>query len=247
MSCVSTNPPDCPINPQCPSKDGCFPGICPDFQIKRNDTVPPFRVSVEDENGPINLTNLVLEASMWANAKLKKDITSLSTSIGFAGEIGFEQVLENDIIVVGSDGRSPEHMLVVGFDEVNKLIQVERGFNNTTVREWKKGTLLKSFRFINAPATTEMTFEDIGQIDGTTLCNQLSESFLIYEWSSRDTCAIGCFYFEFKLIKMLDHIPSVIPSFIPPCTSGFGVEWVRRFPVCGEFIIKVCQSPTAEF
>lgn len=246
MSCLRPNPPDCFAKPNCIGPDNCPQGVCPDFQIKRNDTLPPFRVNIEDENGPIDLTNLVLEASMWANAKLKKDITNTDTFIAFADNIGFDQALQDDIIIV-DQSHSTEHMKILGFDDVNKLVEVQRGIDGTIALAWKKGTKLRIFRFINSAATTEMTFEDVEQVDGTTLCNQLENSFLIYEFNSKDTCSPGCFLFEFKLIQMFSNIPSIVPSTIPLCSPGFGVENVRKFPLCGDFLIKICNSPTTEF
>lgn len=238
MACVSVS------SPGCASAISCNPcdNVCPDFQIKRNDTRPPFRVGVEDENGPIDFTGLVIEASMWTTAKLKANVEELDTVLAFADNIGFYQSLPNDIIVINS-ARTPEHMRITGFDEVNKLIFVERGFNNTLPQFWKKGTPLQIFRFMNAPAQAEMIFDNIQQVDGTTACNQLIESLLVYEWSSSDTCTPGCFFLEFKVLKMGTL---VIPSVTSLCFSGLGVEWVRRYPTCNAFIIKICESPTGE-
>lgn len=245
MSCLRPNPPDCPTNTQCPGKDGCIPGVCPDFSIKRNDTMPPFRVSVTDENGdPMDLTGLVLEASMWAKAKLARNITATDTSIRLAKDIGFEQALVDDIIVMDRV-RSPEHMRITGFDEVNNLILVERGFNSTVPSAYRRNTGLKIFRFMSSPGTTEMVLDNQTQIDGTVVCDQLIESFLVYNWDVRDTCVPGCFCFEFKLLSV-DPNSIVIPSVIPDCFLGIGVQWARRFPLCGDFIIKVCNSPTSE-
>lgn len=243
MSCVNPISADCGVTPGCPSKDGCIPGVCPDFQIKRNDTRPPFKVSVEDADGPLDLTGLILEANMWANAKLKKNITADSTSLAFADDIGFEQILPDDIIVMDRV-RSPERMRVLGFNECEGLVDVERGYDGTTAQNWKRGTKIKIFRFMNSPGTTEMIYEDVVQVDGTKLCNQLAESLLVYDWTANDTCSPGCFSFEFKLLSVTT--PSEIPSVIPVCYSGLGVDWVRRFPACGEFVIKVCDSPTGE-
>ena len=245
MSCVNTSPPECFINPGCPDEFGCIAGVCPDFTIKRHDTMPPFKVSVEDENGPLDLTDLILEASMWAKAKLKKDITATDTWLQFADNIGFQQALVGDTIVFDRV-RGPEHMLIIGFDETNKKVQVERAAHGTTASVWKKGTPLRVFRFISAPAVTEMVIEDIQQLDGTTLCDQLIESYLVYNWTATDTCVPGCFYLEFKLLSM-DPTNLIVPSVTPECFSGVGVAWVRRFPVCGDgFLIKICDSPSAE-
>ncbi len=244
MSCLSPSPPGCATSQNCPDIFGCLANACPDFQIKRNDTRPSFKVSVSDENGPIDLTGLVLEANMWAKAKLKSNIDADTTTIQFADNIGFYQILPNDVIVV-DQVRLPEHMKVVSFDETNKTLVVERGYNGTTALTYKRGTCLKIFRFMNAAAVTEMVYEDVEEFDGTTICNVLAESFFVYEWTANDTCVPGCFWMEFKLLKMTDG-PLVIPSTNPMCTSGIGVEWVRRFPQCGEFLIQICQSPTQE-
>lgn len=244
-SCLRPNPPSCGIRPGCPSEDGCIEGVCPDFEIKRNDTLPPFKVCVTNEEGdPLDLTGLVAEASMWANAKLKTAIIPSDTALAFADCIGFSQVLPDDIILADRV-RCPEYMRVTGFDEDQKLVYVERGVNGTQAYSWKKGTPLKIFRFMNAPATTEMVFDDIQQVDGTFLCDQLIESFLIYEWTANDTCVPGCFSLEFKLLKITDG-PVSVPSILPRCFSGLGVEWVRRFPTCGEYVIRICKSPTFE-
>lgn len=243
MNCLSTSPPICSANAGCPDKFGCPPGICPDFQIKRHDTRPSFKVSVTDEVGdPMDLTSLVLEASMWAKAKLKKDITSIATGIELADNIGFDQILVDDIIIPDRV-RSPEYMRVTGFDETNKIVNIERGYDGTAADAWKKGTGLRIFRFKNAPAATEMVVENVTQVDGTILEDQITDSYLVYEWQPTDTCVPGCFWLEFKLIKMLDDPISIS---VTPCTLGDGVEWVRRYPVCGEYLIKICDSPTAE-
>src|SRR5688572_4978418 len=145
MSCLSTSPPACGTNSNCPSLDGCPPNQCPDLEIKRHDMLPPFKVAVEDESGPIDLTGLVLEASMWAKAKLKRDITASDTYIQLADNIGFNQVLVNDIIIIDRI-RSPEYMVVIGFDEEGKRINVSRGYNGTTPASSKKGTPIRMFR-----------------------------------------------------------------------------------------------------
>jgi hypothetical protein len=174
--------------------------ICPDFVIRRYDTKPEFKVLVEDCDGPIDLTDLILEANMWMNAKLKSAIDENDTYFGLADNIGFDQIMMNDIIVMDRV-RLPEHMLVTGFDETNKLIRVQRGYNGTIPAAWPKGNGLKSFRIMNATATTMMVREDIQQLDGPILEDQLIESYLVYEWNMEDTCLPGCYWLEFKLIK----------------------------------------------
>lgn len=244
MSCVNVSSPGCASAPDCPDCFGCTPGVCPDFQIKRNDTRPPFKVSVEQDGAPMDLTGLVVEASMWANSKLKSNITALDTSLALANNIGFCQILPNDIILMDRS-RAPEQMRIIGFDETRNLVHVERGVNGTVPQSWNRGQIMRIFRFINAPALAEMLYDDVTHVDGNVDCNVLVESLLVYEWNVNDTCVPGCFSFEFKVLKMSGG-PISIPSVVPNCFLGVGVEWTRRFPNCGEFIIKVCDSPTAE-
>ena len=244
MSCLHVSPPNCGVPPGCPDQWGCPPGRCPDFQIKRHDIKPSFKVSVEDDEtgDPMDLTGLVLEANMWLCTKFKANVADSDTSFQLADNKGFNQILEGDVIVTDRI-RNPEQMLVTGFDEDNKLIQVQRGYNGTVASNWKKGAGMRIFRILNASAATEMKYEDVTQPDGCVLQNQLAESFLVYEWSPNDTCVPGCFWFEFKLLKMGTE-PTI--SVTPVCTMGDGVEWVRRYPACGEYLIKICDSPTSE-
>lgn len=247
-----------PTNGNC--ADNCSDLIystCYDFLIKRHDSLPEFKIEITDCDEPINLENLVAEASMWYCAKLKSDITITQETIKFADNIGFDQILQNSIIQAGL-GRNFERMKVLGFDEEKKEVYVERGYKNTTPFAWKKGTSLRLLRFLNNPAFTEMTFEDIINTDGTTLKNQLTHSYLIYKWNPEDTCLAGSYYFEFKLLKIMDMgfseiTNNVISTYVPsppsysPCDWGYGVEWIRRFPVNKDgFIIQVFNSPTSE-
>jgi hypothetical protein len=266
MSCNIT--PGCGTSsPGCPDKFGCIQGQCPDFEIKRHDTKPPFKVSVEDCDGPLDLTDLVVEANMWAKGKLKANIADTDTFFGLADNIGFEQIMVGDIIIM-SRPRLPEYMLVTAFDEDDKLVMVQRGYAGSTPTKWKKGTPLRIMKMMNAPALSEMVMQDIINIDGTTKKDQLTQSFLVYEWQAKDVCLPGCYYFEFKLMKLLDVVspeddpddegpypPNVVPSFTSPsltpedfgCVKGIGVDWIRRFPVNGEgFVIHVVDSPTVE-
>lgn len=244
----------------CPDKFGCPLNRCPDFIIRRHDNKPAFKLHVEDCDGPFDLTDLVLEASMWAKAKFKKSVTNDDEYFGFADDIGFEQVMVGDILIV-DQVRLPEKMLVLGFDETNKFIRVQRGYHGTTPKAWKKGTSLKIIKFMGATAQTEMVYQDIIQMDGTVATNQLTDSFLIYEWGPTDTCLPGCYWLEFKLMKMSEEVAilstsDVIPSFTDPdltpadfgCGLGSGVEWVRRFPVDSNdgFLIKIYDSFSSE-
>lgn len=270
MTCNNCGSIFSPINVSsgCPDKFGCPPDKAPDFQIKRHDTMPPFRVAIDDCDGALDLTDttLVLEANMWAKAKLRRDITKTDTYFAFADNIGFEQVMVNDIIIMDRV-RLPEHMLVTGFDETNKLIQVQRGYHGTSPSIWKKGSGLKIFRILNGVGSIQLIRQDVIDITGITLKDQLTDTFLVYDWKPDDTCLPGCYWFEFKLLKMTPVVTmasccdgissaSVIPSFTPStwtpsnfgCGMGSGVEWVRRFPACGDgFLIKIEDSPTSEF
>lgn len=240
----------------CVSSLGCPPGVCPDFTIKRHDVRPVFKVEIEDCDGPFDFTDLVVEVNMWAKAKLKVTVTSNSTFLSFADNIGFDQVMVGDILILDR-ARRPEHMRVLGFDESNHLVHVERGANGTGIDGWKKGTGLRIVKTMNAAALSEMILEDIPQLDGTTLREQLTRSFLVYEWKSKDTCLAGCYWLEFKVLKLTttasdpDPDPSDTTLTLTPdsygCKLGSGVEWVRRFPVSGEgYLIRVEDSPTAE-
>jgi hypothetical protein len=202
---------------------------------------------------------LIVEMSMWANAPLKKALSADETYFGLADGIGFEQVMVNDIIVTGQV-RRPEYMKVLGFDEANQLILVERGWNSTPVASWKKGTNLRIFRAMSKAGRIETEYADIQQEDGTTE-NKLVKTYLAYDWDARDTCVPGCFWVEFKLLQMSPESvtpeleTSLVPSFTPvdltetdfACTTGEGVEWVRRFPESADgFLIRIVDSPTAE-
>jgi hypothetical protein len=203
----------CSSQPQgCPDQYGCIPGVCPDFTIRRHDTKPAFKVKMEDCDGPIDLTDLVLEATMWAKGKIKKTIAAEDTYFSLANNIGFNQIMIGDMIYMDRT-RSPEYMLVTGFDEDDYLVHVQRGYRSTTPQSWKKGTPLRIVKFSNAQAQTEMIYQDIIELDGTTTQNVLVDSFFIYEWAPGDTCLPGCYYLEFKLIKMVDSLPpEPVPS-----------------------------------
>lgn len=269
---------DAPIvrNSGCPDKLGCDPNLCPDFYIRRNDSLPPFKVLVEDCDGPLDLEGegIVAEANMWAKAKLKTAITAETTEFRLADDIGFEQIMVGDIIIMERI-RAPEHMIVLGFDEVNMLVKVNRGYNATLPRPWKKGTKMRIFRILNAPASIEMIKQDITSPDGSTEEDVLTDTFIRYDWDTADTCLPGCYWFEFKVLKEEDTpsstplpsttpslTPSVIPSLTPSVTPSVipslipsqdiacgatGLEWIRRFPVKGEgFLIQIIDSPTVE-
>lgn len=195
----------CQSQSSCLDKFGCPPNICPDFLIRRHDTKPSLKIAVSDCDGPLDLQGLVIEVNMWALAKLKTAITADSEYFGLADDIGFEQVMMGDIIVMDRV-RNPEHMLVTGFDEENKLIRVQRAYHATTESSWKKGTVMRIFRIMGAQASSELVFEDVTDVDGTVERDVLQTSYLVYEWGPEDTCLPGCYWLEFKVLKMIDTV-----------------------------------------
>ena len=184
---------------------GCPDGVCPDFVIKRHDTRPAFKVSMEDCNGPMDFRGLVIEANMWALAKLRENLNETDDNFRLADDIGFNQVMVGDIIVVDQI-RLPEHMLVLGFDEHNKFIKVQRGYHGTTPGIFKKGTKLRIFRMLNAQAVSEIELDDVQNVDGTVDKDVIQSSSLVYEWQPSDTCLPGCYWMEFKVLKMIDMV-----------------------------------------
>jgi hypothetical protein len=253
MACGKSS--GCGSSNNCPNEWGCPPGICPDFVIRRHDTRPIFKVAVSDCDGPLDLTdeNLAVEISIWAKGRLKAELAADVNSFALADNIGFQQVMVGDIIIMDRT-RLPEYMLVTAFDEDNHLIQVERGYNSTTPSVWKKGTKLKIFRVLNGSAAIETVLEDIPQVDGSILRDQLVESYLTYDWQAEDTCTPGCFWVEFKLMKLIEeeeetpfHMNSFTPSTYTPddfsCGMPDGIEWIRRFPVGKEgFLIQITDT-----
>jgi hypothetical protein len=170
----------------------------------------PFKVEISDCDGPLDLTDLVLEATMWAKGKVKTALQPTDTFFGFADNIGFQQIMVGDVILVDQI-RLPEQMLVVGFDEVNRLVEVQRGYRGTTPQPIKKGTPVRIIKFMGATAQTEMIFQDVLNIDGTTTPNVLTDSFFIYAWGPNDTCLPGCYYLEFKLLKLVTSMMQEAP------------------------------------
>jgi len=195
----------CHSKDACLDRFGCPSDRCPDFVIRRHDTKPPLRIAVEDCEGPLDLQGLVVEMNMWALAKLKCKITATDEHFPLADNIGFEQIMVGDIIVMDRV-RMPERMLVVAFDEENSLVKVQRGYHGTTPTSWKKGAKMRIFRVLNAPAEAELVFEDQQEVDGTTKKDVLTSAHLIYEWQAEDTCLPGCYWLEFKLLKMIDVV-----------------------------------------
>jgi hypothetical protein len=195
----------CGTESTCVDKFGCPPGVCADFVIRRHDTKPPLKIAVEDCNGAFDLQGLVIEVNMWAVAKLRDTINETDTYFRLADNIGFEQIMVGDIIVFDRV-RMPERMLVTAFDEINKVVKVQRGYHGTTPSAWKKGDSMRIFRILNAQAESELVFEDITGVDGVTEKDVLTESYLVYEWLPEDTCLPGCYWLEFKVLKMIDVV-----------------------------------------
>ncbi|CAE7860220.1 unnamed protein product [Symbiodinium microadriaticum] len=142
---------------------------------------------------------------MWALAKLKTALDDQCDYFRLADDIGFEQVMVGDIIVMDRV-RMPERMLVTAFDETNKLVKVQRGYHGTTPSAWKKGSQMRIFRILNGVAESELVFDDKTEVDGTVTKDVISESYLVYEWQPEDTCLPGCYWLEFKLLKMIDVV-----------------------------------------
>lgn len=225
----------CSASPSCDQNKNCPRN--PDFCIKKNDTQPSFRVAITDCDGVVDLTdeNLVLEASMWVNSKLKINMADSDTALSFADNIGFDQVNVGDIILVNRP-RNPEKMLIVSIDEINKSLSVDRGYEGTVAQDWNKGTELKVFKFINAPAQIESVFSDIVSVDGSTV-NELTDTFFVFNWTLPQTSLPGCFWLEFKLLKMN----------FSGSSSTSGIEWVKSFPLSEGFLINVLDSPVISY
>lgn len=213
------------------STTGCPDGVAPDFCIKRNDTSPPFKINLEDCDGVVDLTeNYALQVNMWISAKLKKAIDDSETVISFADNIGFDQIKQNDILVM-SRARNPEKMLITGFNEANKTATVTRAYDSTIAQSWVKGSSFRVFRLVDEEADIESVFEDVQKEDGTLLENQLTSTFLTYKWNEDSTSLPGCYWLEFKLTQLDENLSEILS--------------VRRFPSTGEgFLIRVIDSAT---
>lgn len=214
------------------AQSGCGgSGDCPsppDLCIKRHDTNPHFRVSMTGCDGPVDLTEgtYSVEASMWFDAKLKAAVTDSSTDIAFADGIGFDSVMAGDVVVT-SGSRTPERMTVTGVDESARTVQVSRGQD---ARAWDRGTSLKVFRFADQAASAESVVDSVDNMDGTA-SEVLSDTVLTYQWASGQTSMPGCYWLEFKILKMADEST---------------VEWVQRVPLSADgFVIRIVDSPTS--
>lgn len=214
----------------CNSDNNCHQNCdgTPDFCIKRNDTMPPLRIAISDCYGAVDLTdeNLALEANMWFEAKLKTNIDESDISFSFADHIGFDQISVGDVIVTGRS-RNPERMLVIDIDEYSKTVFVERAYDGTASYPWKKGTVVYVFKFTDEPAEIESVFEDIEDIEGN-IQTELVETYMVYNWSSGQTDLPGCYWLEFKLMRL---------------KQDGSIEWVKRFPLEKDgFLINIIDS-----
>lgn len=215
------------------NSSGCGGSNCessPDFCIKRGDTRPGLKVSVEDCDGVVDLTdpNLVLEANMWFKAKLKSVLVSSATVLSFADNIGFNQVNVGDVILMDRP-RSPEKMLVTGIDESSKTLTVERGYSSTDIQDWAKGSSLRVFRFVDFPAQIESVFEQTESLDGT-VSEELADTFMVLEWLPEHTSLPGCYWIEFRLTMM----------------EGSSIAWTKKMPLSSEgYVVRVVDSPNS--
>lgn len=215
---------------ECQGSKDC-PGV-PDLCIKRRDNRPSLKISMTDCDGVVDLSdeNLVLEASMWFDAKLKSQMDESGTEFSFADNVGFDQIIEGDIVITGR-ARDPEKMLVTSINESARSVSVQRAHLGTNAQVWPKGTTLRVFRFIDQPGQIESVFDDVTQADGNTT-NELTDTFLVFNWTENHTSMPGCYWLEFKLIM------------ISPSTGQ--VEWTKRIPLSADgFVINIIDSPTA--
>jgi len=170
-----------------------------DFIIKRNSTQPSLRLKVYDcDWSPIDLSKFEITASMWANAKLKKDINDSDFEILLANNVGLSAVVPGDVILLKNTGT---HELVQVASIVNNAVMVTRGYFETTSTSWKKGTSIKIIKIMNSGATHDLVKEDVMKLDGTKELNVLVESYLVYNWFVDDTRVPGEYYLEFKVIE----------------------------------------------
>lgn len=187
-----------------------------EFLIKRNDTSPSLKYKIFDcDSSPIDLTeDYTIEASMWSNAKLKKDINTVQQEILFANNVGFDTVWVGGNLLLKTSN-SYETLTVTAVDSYNNSITVDRAQLGTAALNWKKGTVVKMIRFINSPATKELVNSTSLNMEGDEETT-LAESYLIYNWlDDFDTSLPGDYLLEFKVTKI---------------NSDTSVEWTRKYP-----------------
>jgi hypothetical protein len=176
---------------------------------------------------------------MWAKAKLKTSVAKTDIYFQLADNVGFGQCLAGDIIVVGGNPRTPEQMFVIGFDETQNLIEVQRGHNGTMPFSYKRGTPLKLFRVLNSNGSTEMALTDVEQEGGATETDVITQSKLIYDWQPQDTCLPGCYYLELKLLKMVAGTTGSAISLSSPHVSSLSYSHVLSYPTLSGIVPSV--------
>ena len=169
-----------------------------EFIIKKNDTNPPLRYKIFDcDSNPVDLEgDFLVEASMWSNAKIKKDIDDAQQDISFADNVGFETASIGSNLLLKTSNRY-ELMTVEDVDDINKIIYAQRAQLNSVASVWKKGSPIKIIKFLNFPATKELEYSDGIDINGEKTTS-LSGSYLVYNWNGLDTSTPGEYFFEFK-------------------------------------------------
>lgn len=193
-----------------------------DFVIKRNSTQPSIRLKIYDcDGGPIDLTNKEVTASMWANAKLKRDINENSFEVSLADNIGLNTVIPDDILLLKN---SYNHELVQVSSIVNNTLMVTRGYFDTNPTSWKRGTGIKIIKIMNSGATFDLVKEDVMKLNGTIEKNVLVESYLVYNWFVDDTRVPGKYYFEFKVIERNENDEIVSSRKYPEEKEGISVN-----------------------
>ena len=189
-----------------------------DFIIKRNSTQPSLRLKVYDcDWSPIDLSKYEITASMWANAKLKKDISDSDFEILLADNVGLSAVIPGDVILLKN---SAAHELVQVSSIVNNSIMITRGYFETTPSSWKKGTSIKIIKIMNSSATYDLVREDVLKLDGKKELNVLVESYLVYNWFVDDTRVPGEYYLEFKVIERNAEYEIIYSSKYPSEKEG---------------------------
>lgn len=215
----------------CTDQYNCHSGVA-DFCMKRYDTAPSLKISVEnyDECLDFSQDNYELKVNIWLKCKLKKSITATDTQLQLADNIGFDQIVENNVLIMNRS-RNPEKMLVVGFDENEKKITVQRGYDSTTPQSWDKGNSITAFRIMDADAEIALILEDVTKEDGTIVKDEVVDTLFIYNWSEESTSLPGCYFLEFKLIEYEVGTLNVVST--------------RKIPVQNEgLLIKIIDSPT---
>jgi hypothetical protein len=108
---------------------------------------------------------------------------------------------------------------------------VTRGLGGALPQPWDKGASVKVFRFQDEPASVESVIETVESIDGSS-SEELSDTLLVFNWTADKTDMPGCYWFEFKVLKLL-----------PDSTEA---EWVKRVPLSPVgYMVNIVDSPTS--